>query len=155
MFYSISPLPEINTVDMHSGLVVCCLIAAGALWFLFSLWEGETIVSFLMGVIVALTSFVSYKSFTTGVKMTPENEVTTAIYDGLEGKYYQTTENASKGRKRTVHHHDMYVVYKIEDGSQQRITVKIAPGSTFHDRITVYRNKENYVQKYCIAKSCS
>lgn len=137
--YTITPLPIIDNLHNHDGLMV---IGVATLFLILVVWayrasanQKTYFANYALAYIVIM-GYPAYISFTTGEIITPKNEVIIAELQGFWGENHKETRQSGK-TYTTVDVHNQFVVYKTPDGN---ISFKMHPNTPYPEKAILYRN---------------
>lgn len=136
--YTTYPLPAINTVDSHYGLLLVASICgiAAIIAILYKAFFDEPYdpmnlpaVLSVFGCIVTAAGIVS---FTTGEVVSYKNTPVTAEFVGFQSEGW----NQLSGKRR-VDVHATYVIYRVPEGE---IMLEAIPGHVYPSKAILYKN---------------
>lgn len=141
--YTINPLPVIDTVNQHAGLVLMFGIVGFVVFikFLisFSMYLEQKLSDYLLLPPAALVLMYStYVSFTTGTVITPENTVVLGKFVEFVGEQQQRSVKTGK-TTQVVTDHVTYAVYKVEGNN---IFITASQNLSYPETAIFYKNKK-------------
>ena len=137
--YTFAPLPPINTLDQHGGLLAAFCLCLFIVLIAMSILEDSSVTVKSFAVIICFflpLSYVTYKSFTTGEITERANVKVEAKLVGFVAEGYNESQGSGKHTKR-VDVHNTYVVYEV-DGT--RTLFPASTGMSYPETAILYRN---------------
>lgn len=136
--YTTNPLPIIDKMHDHTGFI---LLSGFIGFIILVIWAHRsdyynTYFANYVLIWIAIIAYPAYISFTTGEIITPKNEQVICEFVGFWGENHTETQQSGK-TTRTIDIHNQYVIYRTPDGN---ISLKMAQGIAYPDKIIMYRN---------------
>lgn len=136
--YTFAPLPPINTLDQHGGLLAAFCLCLLIVLIAMSKLEDSSVTANLAVIICFFLplSYVTYKSFTTGEITERANVKVEAKLVGFVAEGYNEEIKSGKYTRR-VDVHNTYVVYEVNGA---RALFPAGTGMTYPETAILYRN---------------
>lgn len=132
--YTFAPIPPLDTINDHSGLVM--VTGFIVLCFLI-MWSTEDLDGWMLAVLCAIPiGIAAVVSYNTGTYTEYRNEQVEGTLIGFVAEGYNEARTSGKSTRRVDVHHT-YVEYEV-DG--QRVLFSATTGQTYPKKAVLYKN---------------